>query len=349
MSTSEKQIDIIIIAKRVKSRWRLFLIVSAIAAVVASALILPVPRGYTSSAVIAPEIENILDAGSLSSIASQFGFNLGATANGDAIYPELYPELLKSNDFLVNLTRCRVKTFDGAVDTTYYNYLDKHRKRNPLLAPVGWVRRLFAKKRAATGSDTLDLFRLTKEQDGVFSTIADNVSCSSDLKTGLLTITVHDQDPLVAATIANATCMKLQDFITRYRTKKATNDLRYYTHLAAEAKADYENARRHYAGFSDSNREAVLTTVTSKKNELDNEMQLKSQAYAMISTQLQNAQAKIQERTPAFTVVRSASVPLKPDSPKRVAFVAIMIILSWIGTTIFVCRDLFAELLSRND
>lgn len=348
MSTSERQIDIIVICKRATRRWRLYVVVSAVVAVVACAIILPIPRGYTSRVVIAPEIGNMLDAGGLSSIASQFGVNLGNTANGDAIYPELYPELLKSNDFLVNITDCRVQTSDGGIDTTYYAYLDKHQKRNPLLAPIAWVRRMFKKKNAAADGK-INLFRLTRRQSDVLTTISDNITCASDLKTGLLTIVVKDQDPLVAATIATVTCQKLQEFITRYRTKKATGDMLYYQKLAAEAKGSYERSRRRYAGYSDSNRDAVLTSFTSKKNELDNEMQLRAQTYSMVSTQLQNARAKIQERTPAFTVVRSASVPLKPDSPKRVAFVAIMVVLGWIITTIYVCRDLFAELLSRND
>ena len=61
-------------------------------------------------------------------------------------------------------------------------------------------------------------------------------------------------------------------------------------------------------------------------------MQLKYNNYTAMVTQYQAAKAKVQERTPAFTMIKGSSVPIKPSGPKRMIFVLIMLILSFFGT-----------------
>ena len=120
-----------------------------------------------------------------------------------------------------------------------------------------------------------------------------------------------DQDPLISATMADSVRQRLQAFITDYRTQKARNDLAYMENLFAEAREQYVKARQQYASFSDTNQDLLLQSYKSKQDDLENDMQLKYNAYTQIYEQLQLSRAKVQERTPAFTVVQSASVPLK--------------------------------------
>ena len=62
---------------------------------------------------------------------------------------------------------------------------------------------------------------------------------------------------------------------------------------------------------------------------IENEMQLAYNGYSQSVTQLQLAQAKVQERMPAFTVLQQANVPIKPSAPKRMIFVFMMAVLSF--------------------
>ena len=50
----------------------------------------------------------------------------------------------------------------------------------------------------------------------------------------------------------------------------------------------------------------------------------------LLNNQLQAAKAKIQERTPAFTMLQNASVPTKPEGPKRMIFVLVMTFLAFV-------------------
>lgn len=349
MKDNVNQIYVIEIVKRIIKRKWLFLTVTIITFALSCAIILPVPRYYTSSVELAPEMTNLENsAGGLSSLASSLGFNVGNGLTTDAIYPELYPELIKSNDFLINLMNCRVKTQDGTVDTTYYKYLKSHQKKNPLLAPFGAIKKIFKKKQASHTNAKLNIFNLSKEDDGIFGKARNNITCSIDKKTGMIQVSVEDQDPLICAMMADTVMSKLQEFIIRYRTSKAYNDVIYYKKLTAQTKQAYEKARQLYGSYSDANTDVLLQSIKSKQEDLENDMQLKYNAYTAMTTQLQSAEAKLLERTPAFTVVKSASVPIKPAGPKRMAFVLVMLILSWAGTTIYICRDLYANLFNTN-
>lgn len=342
----KSQIDIITIARRIWKRKWLFVKVSVIVFIVSCAIILPVPRYYRSDVSLAPELGDVMANSRLSSVASSLGFNLGNNFNGDAISPDLYPQLMQSNDFVASLLNCRVKTLDGRVDTTYYKYLCNYQKHNPLGVPFSAIKSLFSKKSKTTVDKKPNPFQLTEDEDGIFNKIKGNINCSIELKTGVINISVTDQDPLVAATMADSVMSHLQASITRYRTNKANHDLAYYKKLTAEAKAIYEKARQTYSSYADANMDVMLESYNSKKDDLENDMQLKFNTYSALNNQLQAARARVQETTPAFTVVKSASVPLLPAGPKRMAFVFVMLVLGCLATTVYVCKDLFAALFS---
>lgn len=166
-----------------------------------------------------------------------------------------------------------------------------------------------------------------------------NIAISVDKKTAVITISVTDQDALICKTMADSIREHLQDFITAYRTNKSRIDMNYYEKLVAEAKSDYEDARRLYGKYADANTNVTLESFRLKINDLENDMQLKYNTYSTLNTQLQAAKAKVQERTPAFTTIKGASVPIKPAGPKRMLFVLGMMILACIATSIYAIKD----------
>ena len=74
-------------------------------------------------------------------------------------------------------------------------------------------------------------------------------------------------------------------------------------------------------------------------DDLENDMQLKFNTYTTMTTQLEAAKAKIQERTPAFTVIKGAAVPVKPTGPKRMMFVLGMTFLAFVVISVYSIRS----------
>ena len=70
-------------------------------------------------------------------------------------------------------------------------------------------------------------------------------------------------------------------------------------------------------------------------NDLENEMQLQYNAYTAYVAQMQNAEAKVQEDTPAFTTLQSATVPLNPAGPKKKKILLVLLLLAFFGSSVW--------------
>ena len=149
-----------------------------------------------------------------------------------------------------------------------------------------------------------------------------------------------DQDKLICKTIADSVKLLLQDYITDYRTNKARIDEEYYRKLVSEARHDYDKARQQYAVFSDANMNIKLESYKSKLTDMENEMQLKFNTYTTLMTQYQIARAKVQERTPAFSLLVGPAVPIKPAGPKRMLFVLGMLVMATFVTMGYLAKDI---------
>lgn len=332
-------IDLKLVFKNIMNNKKLFIKTLSIVFVLSCIYIFSIPRFYTSSLSLAPELGSNMNMGSLGSIASSFGLDINDMQGTDAISPLLYPDLMEDNGFVTSLFPMRVKSNDGNIDCTYYDYLAKHQKVAWYKKPIIWVTGLFTPKDDTAGTakkSTMSPYNLTKKQSNVAGSIRENIKISVDKKTAVITISVKAQDALICKTMADSVKGRLQTFITNYRTNKARIDEQYYKKLTAEAKADYEKARQKYGAYSDSNMDVILESIKARQADLENDMQLKYNTYSTLMTQYQAAKAKVQERTPAFTVVKGASVPIKPAGPKRLLFIIGMCFLATIMTAIYI-------------
>lgn len=336
-------IDLGHILNVIKKRKRLFYITTLIAIIFGVIVAFSMPLGFSSTVKLAPESGRSGLGGELNSLASLVGVNLGSgNKTNDAFYPIMYPDICASNDFVIPLWNMHVSTADHSLNTTLYDYLAHHQKSTWWFKGLYWLTHLFSKEDEAEQggpssdpSTNVDPFHLNKEQDHVAGAIKNMIKCAIDKKTDVISITVTAQDPLVAATVADSVQHALQAFITDYRTTKARQDLEYMEKLFDEARTEYEQARLRYTSYADSNNELILESYKAKQDDLENDMQLRYNIYSQMAQRLELAKAKVQEETPAFSVIQSATVPLKKSKPKRSIIVLAMMILSFMGTLLW--------------
>ncbi len=311
------EIDIIGIAKRVLIEWKLLLKFVGVAAVLGVIIALNTPKAYTTSVVLAPEVSGaggMLD--NLSDLASMVGVNIGSNSSSiDAIYPEIYPDVISSSRFIINLFDVKVRLKDKS-EKTFYDHITKDEKVPFWSWPKIWLTQLLEDKQKSNMKE-IDPFCLTKEQSAVCKLFRSRVSCIVDKKTSVVSISFEDNDPVTSAIMADTILSRLQQYIIQYRTKKSRIDVEYYEKLFNKAKRDYEDARRKYASTADANTHVVMVSSQSKLDDLENDMQLKYNVYQHMTQQLNVANAKLQENTPAFTVIEEASVPLEASSFPR--------------------------------
>ncbi len=335
-------IDLRVVFKNIKNNKKLFYKVLPVVFVVSCIYIFSIPRYYSSEVKLAPEMESGDAGGVLGSIASSFGFNFSEMQTSDAITPLLYPDLMEDNGFVSNLMNIKVREQEEEHIVSYHDYLEKYQKKAWWGYPIDGLKSLLIKKKDEGGSKNgYDPYNISRNENSIFEKARENINIKIDKKTGVITINTTAQDPLVCKTMADSIKDRLQAFITDYRTNKARIDYNYYKQLAIEAKQEYEKARQRYGAYIDGNVNIAMQSVRLKAEEMESEMELKLNNYNTMNTQMQAAKAKIQERTPAFTVIKGATVPVKPSGPKRMIFVAGMLFLACFATIIYLARKDF--------
>jgi uncharacterized protein involved in exopolysaccharide biosynthesis len=321
----EMEIDLMEYARKLwDARW-LLIKVAGIAAVVGVVIALTTPKVYTVNVTLAPE--STKSNSSLSSIASMLGVGGMSTGNeADALSVLLYPDIVSSTPFIIDLLDTPVKVMDeDAEEMTFQSYLvtQKSSLMGTVMSlpfkAVGAVVSLFSSDDETEGDEieTIDPFHLTKKQAGMVGGLKHSILANVDKKTGVTSVAVTTQDPMVSAIIADTVIAKLQERIIVYRTDKAEKNSRYWEQIYEERKNDYYKAQQAYAHYVDANKNVILQSVLAERERLQNEVNLAYQVYSNVATQLQLARAKVQEAKPAFAVVEPATVPLRPSGTSR--------------------------------
>ena len=345
------EIDIISIAKRVLIEWKLLLKFVCVSAVVGVIIALNTPKSYTTNVLLAPEVSGaggMMD--NLSDLASMVGVDFNANGSSiDAIYPEIYPDVIASSGFIIDLFNVKVRLKDNT-EKTYYEHITKDVKIPFWSWPSIWISQLFEKKEKNVNNQKgVDPFRLTQEQSNVCALFRSRASCIVDKKTSVISISFEDNDPVVSAIMADTIQSRLQQYIIQYRTAKARRDVNYYESLFNTSKQEYEEARRKYARTADAYTNVKLAAYQSKLEDLENDMQLKYSVFQQMTKQLNVARAKLQERMPAFSVIQEASVPIQASSFPRSLIVIGYMLLGGLLCAFWIVylRDLTKKLLDK--
>lgn len=300
---------------------------------------LSIPKQYTVTVTLSPEMGGDKAGGGLASLASPFLGGAATSNSPDALNATLAPDIVASTPFILELFNTRVQTLDNELDTTLVTYLEEEKSswfsyiaKAPGMA-IGAVKSLFTEE--ADTASVLNPFQLTEEEAAKVKGLRRSILAEVDKKTAMTTITVTLQDPKVTAIVADSVVAKLQQYIIDYRIKKAKEDCAYLEQLYKERQQEYYEAQSKYAHYFDSNRNIALQSVRAEQERLQNDMNLAYQVYSQVAQQLQVARAKIQEEKPVFAVVEPASIPLLPSGTSKkviilgVLFFTILIVGSW--------------------
>ena len=192
-NNTKDKIDLLAIMKTLWKNKRLFGLSCGVAFVVGAVVAFSIPKTYKTKVVLAPEISNSSSMSeSLSDIASMVGVNLGKGGSSvDAIYPEIYPQIINSTPFLTSMFNVKVTSLDGEVkEMPLYNYLLSHQKVPWWDKILQGILGLFSSKGSGEAQIKVNNFRLTEEQEGVLHQVENIVTCSVDKKTNIITISV---------------------------------------------------------------------------------------------------------------------------------------------------------------
>lgn len=336
-----KEIDLLELVAKLWGGRRTIVKYGCIGAVLGLVVAFSIPKEYTTTIKLAAEANAASGSGSLGALAAMAGFNTSNAKGGDAVVPQLYADVLSSVPFMVGLFD--VPVTESKTDSTYTvrAYMTEHQSAPwwsvitglPSMV-IGGVKSLFTSEEAEEGDGVTNPFKLTREEMAVKESLKGRISCDFDQKTGVNTISVTMQDPLVSATLADTVATHLQQFITDYRTSKARKDLAYAEKLNEEARKSYYEAQQRLAQYLDRNQGLSLHSAQVTRDRLSNEAQLAFSLFNQTAQQLQLAKAKVQENTPVYAVVEPATVPVRASKPSKMMILVGFVFLGVVAASV---------------
>lgn len=335
----ELEIDWMDILRRIYDIRKTLYKAAGVGVVLGIIIALSIPKQYTVTVTLSPEMGGDKASGGLASLASSFLGGGASSSSNDALNVTLAPDIVASTPFILELFNTHVQTLDGELDTTLVAYLDEQKtpwwgyiKAAPGMA-IGAIKSIFTEKVDTVSA--LNPFQLTEVEYQKVEDLRKVITANVDKKTAMTTVTVTLQDPKVTAIVADSVVAKLQQYIIDYRIKKAKEDCAYLEELYKERQQEYYDAQSKYAHYFDTNRNIAFQSVRAEQERLQNDMNLAYQVYSQVAQQLQMARAKIQEEKPVFAVVEPATIPLQPSGTSRKIVLIGILFLILISTCIW--------------
>lgn len=330
----EQEIDLLELATEIWNKRKFLLKISAMAAVIALIVAFSIPKEFVATVTLAPEAQEANKMGNLSGLAAIAGINLSSSIGADAISPTLYPDVVKSNPFMIELLPVKISDKKGDYMGTLYDYMENKQKKAwwvyVVQAPFKLLKIVFSSG-ANEKKETINPFVLTPEQDRLLKDLKDRISIVVDNKTMIITVSVKMQDPLISAQIAEVVIDNLQRYISDYRTQKAKQDMVFTEKVFEDAKKAYYETQQTYARFEDANRNIATASYRTEQERLRNEMTLAFNVYNTLAQKLEQNKLRVQEQTPVYTIIQPPTVPIKASSPKKILILGSSIFLGFFG------------------
>ncbi|MCD7962133.1 MAG: Wzz/FepE/Etk N-terminal domain-containing protein [Rikenellaceae bacterium] len=342
----DKEIDLLDLSKKIWEKRRFVIKIVLIALVVGVVIILSKPGEYTSYVKMAHEGGGV--SSGVSDLISLTG--LSKNNNTEGVNFSVYPDIISSTPFVVEMSRIPVKGRKMDQYITLYDYVENDLKEAWWTKIMAWpgkiIGGIISIFKGAEEEDHTELnpYSLTKKQSGILKGIGSRINVSLDSKTGLITASAQMQDPQIAAQVVDSLTVKLENYVVQYKTNKAVKDLQFTTELYEDSKAKYLNSHTEYAMFIDGNQH--LTRVVSKIEEyiLAQEKDISLGLYRSIAQQLDLAKIKVQEQTPVVTIIEPASVPVNKSGMSKIVMLGLF---GFLGLTIAIGVILIKEMIKQ--
>jgi uncharacterized protein involved in exopolysaccharide biosynthesis len=335
---STDEIDLIEVFKKIWSERKFIFKVVAVFFVIGLIIAFGTPKEYKAETTLFVETSG---SSSMNGLLQQFGglagINLTGAKENDNINPELYPNIVESSPFLVEVLNKKVTYSKDSTNITVYNYLSKHIKRSVVdivmactIGLPGKVIGLFKKK---TNNEEViprldTIINFTQEEQGIVNALKGRIEVTSD--ENKVTISVEMPEPLAAAQLANFVYQNLTKYIIDNKIQKASRDLDFITNQTSEAKVRFTNSQERLAVFRDANRNINTSSFKMDEERLQNEYTLAFNVYNGLSQQMEQAKIKVQEKRPVFMVLDPVKVPLNKSKPKRGIIIFFVVLFGFI-------------------
>ena len=341
---NKKEINLKELVDYVIERRTIFYWSIAILVLIGSIRFMTAPTIYESVATKLTEVEpgNQSGLSQLSSLANLSGINLPIAGASSSISPEMYPEIIESKPFLIELVHEKFYFQTKKDSLLLQDYLVEEYSSRPFNVVFGTISSLPSRFISLFTSDQPDAaisVESTPKEDGesnylIFSNEED---LASELLKGalkiedegnLITLSVKMPEALIAAELNNIIFEKIVKYVTDYKTRKLRINLLFIEERTKESEENFIKSQLKLASFRDNNQGIISQRVRSTEEQLQAEFNIAYNVYNSMMQELETSKIQLKKETPIFSEFAAAIVP---NNPVNTSYIKTFIIFSFMG------------------
>jgi capsular polysaccharide biosynthesis protein len=349
--TSEDEIDLIELFKKVYKEKILIFKVTLFAVVLGIVYALFQPNVFTSSTTFIPQLSSGVKTGGspLGGLASLAGINLGDMEGSSEFPPTLYPQVVESVGFkldlldstiILNNEEIFVKDYFSIREGSSFNIFGIIKKYTIGLPSL--LLNSFNSQDVALSKS--EIYSVSLEDTQLFNTISGALSLSINNKEGFITISFTDTDRNIAAQLTQITQNLLQEKIIEFKNQSSNEMLDFAIKQYVENKNSYEKLQDERAIFVDKNINISSSLFQNKLDRIESEVNISESIVQQLASQVEQAKLQVNKDTPVFTTIQPVTVPFQKSAPVRSQ---IVVIFSFLGIVVSVGYVLVKEPLNE--
>ncbi len=260
---------------------------------------------YTATTTFVPETgtQGRLPSGlaGLAGLATQFGVSLGPEASKS---PRFYADILHSRELMEHVLLSHYSDPRNKAQTSADSAT--------LLSILG-----------VSGRDAADsLYRGVKK-------LSNRTSVRVDPQTNIVSLSVDEHYPHLAAAVANRFVAYLNAFNAQYRQSQAREQRKFVEQRLVDGERDLRTAEEDLRAFYERNRSWQQSPqLTFEEGRLRRQVEVRQEVYLTLKREYESARIQEVNDTPVITVIDSATAPVRRSKPERILLLAIALVVS---------------------
>lgn len=329
---------------------------------IAVLIVILTPKLYKTQISLLAESNSRSSAGLLGQLGGMSGFDVGGLmgldlsggGRADALTPDLYPNIVKSTTFLIEVLNEKIIEPKSNTEILVASYLSDYTKPSISGLLPFLIGNLKSKKDidSIISSNKGQPLKLNKRQEDLIKALSDIIEIKV-IKSGggltggeskIINVSVEAQNAEVSAYLAELVVSNLKQYIINYNTGKAKNDLEFIDARYLDAREKYYKTQNALADFDDSNINVILASVGTKRARLETENSLAAGLYNGLAQKLEQSKIIVQDRTPVFTIIEPAKIPLRKSKPKTSLIVISLLFMGgFVGVLIILSKEFLSD------
>lgn len=287
-----------------------------------------IPEEYETTAKIVPIIEgSYLKNDRLVNLLRRVDISEKRQGN-DGIDAYLYPEIVSSYPFLLDVLNTVVCQSDSQDSLPLSLYLQKHTASPWWKKIPGFPKRIIGllkknNEKKSVNEHPINPYKPTEKDDGLFNALGSRIKIKIDDESNVISISSIMQDPLVAALVNDSVISYLDSFIINYKNNKINDKLVANIHIRDSIRNEYFLKQEELAKFIDNNNSLSFETAKSKRYNLENETYRLLNTYKYYYFKCNDLESNKLQKGSAFVILSPGTVSLKPVNPNKIKIITI--------------------------